>query len=516
MPMPSPKPRPVSQPSDGDWARRVLKALRNQKAERETAAEKRGLLSIGLERLLATRFDKQLSLIHGKSRRRAGFCPRRSGKTEANVGLLLEGALSGPNHLVLFVAVTRQRAFDLTWRAVEQACQQFGIESTENLSRLERSFPNGSLLRWVGADDMRALRTKRGDKLWRVVIDESQDFEFPIMRELAVAIFGPSLEDLGGDLVLTGTPGEVCAGYWYGVTGGDPDALKRIEGWDVYSWTPFDNPHIPRIHERLASGEIARELGGEDSPTYQREWLGRWVRDTGALFYRFSPSLNLHRKTEAELTGPGWAHALGWDLGLRDAMAMVVWAFHRNDPNLYEAASWSKPGALVDECVEKYRDFDRRFNLVGQVADTGGGGAMFVAEVQKRHAVTFEAARKTEKAEHVRLFNDELRVGRVKLMAGSPYAEEMAVLPKVLDWDEEKRGKPAPEDPRFPNHCCDGGLYGWRWTMAYLAQAPDSKPKPGSKEWLAREEVRLVEEDPDALAWERGVSDPLGRDEDFL
>ncbi len=467
------------------------------------AKSKRDLLREGLGKVLATRFDKQRELILGKGRRRAGFCPRRSGKTEANVGLLLEGALSGPNHLVLFVAVTRQRAFDLTWRAVEQACAAYGIESEENLSRLERSFGNGSLIRWVGADDMRALRTKRGDKLWRVVIDESQDFEFSILSELSADIFGPSLEDLGGDLVLTGTPGKVCAGFWYGVTSDDPDPLKRVGNWDVFSWTPFDNPHIPRIHERLKSGEIASEVGGVDSPTYQREWLGRWVRDTGALFYRFDGKLNLHTKPLEAMTGDGWSHVLGWDLGLKDAMAMVVWAFHRNDSTLYEAWSWSKPGALIDECATKFQWAQRTFSLVGYVADTGGGGAMFVAEMAKRHGIQFEPAKKTEKAEHVRLFSDELRAGRIKLQKGSPYAQEIAVLPKVLNWDEEKTGKPAPEDPRFANHCTDAGLYSQRKAFAYLREPTISKPKVGSEEWAKQEEARMVEEDVDARAFEQ-------------
>lgn len=119
---------------------------------------------------------------------------------------------------------------------------------------------------------------------------------------------------------------------------------------------------------------------------------------------------------------------------------------------------------------------------------------MFVAEVAKRHSIHFEAAKKTDKPGHVRLFNDELRAGRVKLRRGSPYSQEIAVLPKVLDWDEEKTGRPAPEDPRFPNHCCDAGLYSWRWTMAYLHEPKKDAPPVGSPEWAKAEEERMIEQ----------------------
>lgn len=458
------------------------------------------------DKVLGTRFDKQLSLIESKARRRAGFCPRRSGKTETNVGLLLDGVLSGPRHLVIFVAKTRQRARDLTWQAVFDACEQFGIESKPNETLLSRSFPNGSVIRWTGADDIDELRKKRGDKLWRVIIDEAQDFDFHILLALVRDIFGPALEDLGGDTILTGTPGEVCAGYWYGVTGQDPDPLKKIPGWEVHRWTPLDNPHVPRIHERFRSGELAKEYGGEDSPTFQREWLGKWVRDTGALFYRFSPDLNLHDFPEAHFEGHEWQHVLGWDLGSNDDMAIVDWAFRAKERVLYEAFSWKKPGALSSEVANVIRGVRARFNVIAQVADTGGGGKMFVEEVRKRFQLDFDPAQKTEKAQHVRLLNDDLQRGVVKLRRGSSYAEEIAVLPKVLDWDEEKTGKPAPEDPRFPNHNSDAGLYSWRRAFNYFHEEEKVGPARGSPEAYAEEEREMEEEREERVSSRRSES----------
>lgn len=462
-----------------------------------------------LERVLATRFDKQVALIRSPARRRAALCPRRSGKTEANVGLLLDGALSGAGHIVLFVAKTRQRARELTWAPVEAACGLFGLETAANESTLTRRFPNGSEIRWLGADNLRALKSKRGDKLWRVVIDEAQDYDFAVLRQLSEAIFGPALEDLSGDIILTGTPGEVCAGAWYAITGDDPDELKRIAGWQRHVWTPLDNPHVPSIHAQFASGELAKKYGGEDSPTYQREWLGKWVRDTGALFYRFSADRNIHN---LEASGDGWSHVLGLDVGLRDDMAIVAWGFNDKHRGLFEAYSWKKSGALMDEVVAQIRGLETRLNIIAKVVDTGGAGALWAAEVAKRHGMLFEPAKKVEKAQHVRLFNDELQKGDIKLRSGSPYEGEIAVLPKVLEWDEEKTGKPAPEDPRFANHCADAGLYAWRWAYHYLGEAETKRPQRGTPEAYAEEERQMEERmfstlrrqsDPEYAWWEQ-------------
>jgi hypothetical protein len=451
------------------------------------------------EAYLATRFDKQRRLVRSKALRRAGFCPRRSGKTGATEALLVDGALDGPDHLVIIVAKTRQRAHDLTWRPVARACKAFGIPTAPEPANSEtlksvyvRTFPNGSAIRWTGADNLAELDKKRGEKLRRVVIEEAQDIDPSILHALVFDVFGPSLEDLGGDLILMGTPDEICAGMWFGITATDDelgeDAAARVPGYEVHRWTPFDNPHIPRIHARLKNGEIAKECGGPDSPTYLREWRGKWVRDTGGLFYKFDPARNVYKRGAVVPYGEGWLHVLGWDLGSNDDMAIVVWGWHpKHGKTLYEAFSWKKPGALVDECAAVIKACRNRFTVVAMVADTGGGGKMFVEELSARHKLSFEPAKKTEKHAHVKLFNADLVAGRLQLELGSEYAKEIARLPKVKDWDEAKTGEPAPEDPRFPNHCCDGGLYSWRRAYAFLHEAEARRPEPDSPEGKALE-----------------------------
>lgn len=445
-----------------------------------------------IQAILATRFAQQLAFIKSPARRKAAFCTRRAGKTEADAAYLLTAALGGPDRLVLFVAKTRGRAVDLTWKPVRKLCEQFGVASKENMSTYRREFANGSEIRWTGADDMDELKKKRGDKLWLVIIDEAQDFEFSILTDLVDDVFGPGLEDLGGTICLTGTPGIVCAGYWFNVT--RPDEGEREPGWDVHEWSVLANPHMAHMTKRLPQLKAERRWA-DDNPTYLREWLGRWVNDAGALFYAFDPTRNTYRPDANgfHAYGPGWMHVRGWDLGATDHMALVYWGFHPDHRELFEVYSWKKSGASTDEVMAEAKRIEKELGLdvVGSVADTGGLGKLVVTETAARTGEAFEAAKKTEKGAHVRLMNDDFRAGRIKLVAGSPYADEIAVLPKVPDWDEKEKGKPAPEHPRFENHCCDSGLYGWRKAWNFLHEKKEDEPPAGSPEAYALEEQEM-------------------------
>jgi hypothetical protein len=269
-------------------------------------------------------------------------------------------------------------------------------------------------------------------------------------------------------------------------------------GWSCHRWSLLDNPYPSgKEHWRAwLADRKAKRRWADDNPTYLREYLGRWVNDYDALFYAFDPVRNtfIPNPNRIEPWGPGWTHTLGWDLGFRDDMALVAWGFHPSLPNLYEAFSWKKPGASMDEVMDQVIALERRkFNLAQLFADTGGGGKMFVEEAMKRYPYAWSAAKKTDKYDHVRFMNDDLRGGFLQLQAGSPYALEMAELPRADELDEDDKPEKAPtEHPGFANHCCDAGLYAYRGSMHYLHRDPPTKVAPGTKEWFAKEEARIV------------------------
>ncbi len=454
-------------------------------------------------------FDKQLAVLDDPDKQKAALCSRRAGKTSLWARVAVICALERPRCLIRIWAVNRLRAKQLVWDEIERLCARHKIEIKANETELTIKLPNGAEIRLLGADKQKEAEKKRGDKTAMEIIIESQLFG-PYLESIVNDIAGPCLADLNGTFYLEGTPGPVCAGHWYSISGGNDTSSRWISqgrevqgthvgsGWSCHRWSALDNPfpNGKRHWHDWISNKKRQMRWADDNPTYRREWLGQWVNDFDALFYAFDPIRNtfIHSAAGIQPWGTGWMHTLGWDLGFHDDMALVVWGFNPKYPELYEAFSWKKPGAGAEEVIEQIKGLEKRgFNLVKMVADTGGGGKMYVEEIQKRYPYSFEAAQKPQKYQHVMMLNDELRTGFVKLQHGSPYALEMAELAKAPEpMDDDKEEKAPKEDPHFANHCCDAGLYAFRGAMHYLHR--DTPPAIGHQTpaWFAREEAQMI------------------------
>jgi len=416
-----------------------------------------------VQRLRDELFAEQQAFVDDKSRNKAVLGTRRAGKTSIWIRYTTIECLEKDRVLIRIWSMSRLRAKQLLWTEFDYLHKKYGIVTERNETELSIRFENGSEIRLLGADKDKEAQKKRGDKTWMEIVLEAQSFG-PFLRTLVEDVAEPCLFDLRGTFCMEGTPGPLCTGYWYEVSGRN-DTEKRWtsiggdlgvgRGWSCHRITLFDNPHLPHAKEELARLKKARNWA-DDNPTYVREYLGRWVNDLTALYYAFDETRNLYQPGEVTPKGPGWTHVLGWDLGSRDDMALVLWGWHENDPIIYEAESWKKSGALAAEVMEQIDRWEAQgYNIVKKVADTGGGGRMYVEEVMSRYSHVFEAAKKSEKYEHVRLLNDDLRVGRIKLKSGSPYHMEIRALPRDPDWpDPDKPEKPPTEHPGYPNHCC--------------------------------------------------------------
>lgn len=456
-------------------------------------------------------FKQQLDFVDDPSRNKAALCTRRAGKTAMWVRYCAIIALLVPRGIIRVWGITRLRAKQLLWDEFKLLFARHKIVYVSNETELTLRFPNGAEIRLLGADKDKEVQKKRGDKTVMEVILEAQTFG-PYLRKLVEEVAEPCLFDMRGTFCMEGTPGPVCAGYWWDVSGGDACAGRWTSpgnwygpnligsGWSLHRWSVLDNPFLPHARDELALLKTKRRWA-DDNPTYIREWLGRWVNDLSALYYRYDPLKNSFTLEQVQPWGPGWEHTLGWDLGFKDDMALVVWGWHPRYNTLFEAFSWKEPGKLAADVVEQIRQLETggvtgrsedRFNIVARVADTGGGGRMYVEEVMFRYKIDFEPAKKTEKYEHVRLFNDDLTGGFVQLRAGSVYSQEMATLPRDPDWpDPDKPESPPAEDPRFPNHCCDSGLYSWRRAWHYLHSEEPAKPMPNTPGWFVTETARM-------------------------
>lgn len=423
--------------------------------------------------MMATRFDRQLAFIRSPARRKAAFCTRRAGKTESAAAYIYDAAERNSDTIIYYVAITRQRAVELMWKPLKSFNARFALGGRAHETLATIFMPNGAEVRLTGADKLKEADKKRGDKCSLVLIDEAQMYPPEVMAALVDDIFGPTLEDVQGTIVIMGTPGVVCAGYWYDVTRNESDASRaqRAPGWDVHEWSVLDNPHMAHMRERLP--EIKRERGWtDDTPTFNREWLGRWVNDASALFYSYAEDRNAYTTLPER---NDWRHVIGVDLGFDDAFALVVWAFSPRLRELYAVHVYKKSGLMPSQWAQIIDEANETYSPVRVVVDAGGLGKAFVEEMRARNRLPVEPAEKKNKKAYVQLLNDDLRAGRVFVPAASDLAQEWRMLPKDPD-------DPEAEDPRFPNHCSDAALYGWREARHWMGSAPKPEPEPGSRE----------------------------------
>lgn len=505
-----------------------------RKAAEELARRERALVQARnvTAAIRAELFDKQINFVDDPSRNKAALCTRRAGKTSMWPRYCTIVALEKPGSLIRIWGINRLRAKQLLWEEFRVVFHKHRITVKMHETELTMRFENGSEIRLLGADKDKEAQKKRGDKTRMEIILEAQLFG-PFLRTLVEDVAEPCLFDLQGTMCMEGTPGPVPTGYWYWITGeedtptvgtwtsegmliptgnkndmGEAEKERVGAGWSCHRWGVLDNPHLPHAASELES--LRKKRGWSlDTPTYVREYRGRWVKDDGVLFYKYNAGRNAYSLTQVQPWGPGWKHVLGWDLGANDAMALIAWGWHPSRRELYHAAEWKKPHGSAEEIVEQIQTWEKAgFNFIAKVADTGGGGKMYVEQVMRRTSQVFEPAKKTEKVEHARLMNDDFLSGRIRIQEGSEYEAELSALPKDPEWDPHS-GKPQGEDPRFDNHLCDSGLYSWRHALNFLDFEEATTPETPAERIEREDEERLARVNTTREWWEDDYNDGL-------
>jgi len=438
-------------------------------------------------------FSEQLKIATDKSKYKSMDCGRRGGKTVVDGRLLMQSAQLNPakgedESIIPYIAPTKNQAKRLMWGRLKVLAEQQQIPMEFKGTDLIAIHKNGAQIWIMGADDDRDIERLRGFSYRRVIVDEAQsvgaDFE-----DLIDVVLDPALADYNGDLILSGTPGAACTGYFYDACNG----LKK--GWKNYSWNILNNPMFPLWRGKDDWRELAktwlhtyRQNKGwnEDHPTYQREWLGRWVRDEGGLVYKYNPS----RDNYASLPGNGeydWKYVLGVDLGYDDSFAVVVFAFTEDLPDIYEVDSYKVKGKTISDWAKIIRDREEIYGPVAEVADTGALGKAIVKELNQRFGTALKPAEKKDKIGNIGLLNADLIAGRIHVKADSPLAKEWT----ILQWDEQRKK----EDDRFANDCSDAGLYAYREARHWLYEPKEIIPEVGTREYSNWEMDKHLEDE---------------------
>lgn len=437
-----------------------------------------------------------------QSRLKTLCCSRRAGKTEyleREIAVSLEDC--DFDQWVVFGARTLGIAKDLIWEKLKRINERFALGWKVNNSDLSITNRRGGVFRLFGVDDRDSLDKVRGKKYLLVICDEASTYELHL-QELVEKAFDPGTKDLGGRIILSGTPGYVKAGYWFEASQG------KLKGWSNHHWTIFDNTHIPNVPAALAE---TREMFGwdEDHPTYVAEYLGRWVDNSSLLVCDYLESRNAVYELP-EHYNLTWRHVVGIDYGFNDRCAWPVVAVDPHSGERYVVSAFAEEKLLGDKPSEYTRKFVQDYQTSYVVCDPGGGGKGFFETFNAQHGAAMgcaiRAANKVDKLGSIRLLNQELRTGRLKFLLPKPGDTRQLAKPVVdeiqrLLWKDERKDTII-EGPAFPDDLFDALRYALLETVAWKTKdKPEAETAAERDARLARQERARRAERKASSAW---------------
>lgn len=408
------------------------------------------------------RNPQQAEFVRDPSKRKTALCGRRGGKTTGIAGWLYGGMVDKPGTRQVYIGLSRGLARQILWdNIMVKMVKEYGLPLRETTrdGHLIIQHANGSSLWIAGCNDKREIDKFRGQPFFRVNIDEAQGFPDELLQLLVEDAIEPALGDYDGQIALTGTPSPIDVGYFHGATTGTSPGWSHHHHWDVRA-----NPHFAARAEEYLAQVRANHGWSEDHPTYQREYLGRWVHDASALIYPFTHETNSWTPAGEEFYGLNpaaeWSFGLGIDLGYSEGaktLAFTLAAAQRATGNGYLLRSYLKdrmyPGKLAAYCQDMR---ERVRNVTGChlriVVDEGGLGGGWTEQMEAL-GVTCEAAEKSNKRAYQEYVGGLISTGQLK--ANYPACADLLSEARKLQFDDDS-GK---EDERFRRHCCDSMLY---------------------------------------------------------
>lgn len=420
-------------------------------------------------------YPDQLAYVRSPSKRKVLRKTRRAGGTVGLAVSFLEAAGAPPFANQLYVTSTLKNAKRLIWPTLKKLNTKYNlggqVNETEAFMRFPR-LPNEPIIYLGGAKDNAEIEKIRGYEggLKRAAVDEVQAIRASILTTLVDDVIEPSLFDYDGELDMVGTPGAVCAGYFYDVDVGDAKG-----GWEHFFLDLRRNPFLAeksgKSPEQILTELRARRNWTEDNATYRREYCGEWVTDSDALALHYSATKNACAWQDGP--EPAWRYLLVFDIGYEDADAIAVlgWAPYERKLRLVKEKITRKQG--ITELGNQLRELWALFKPTNVIGDLGALGKKIGEELKQRWGLPVEAADKTRKAEHVGLLDDALITGAFLAPPDSIFAEDCA----IVQWDAEAKARDRLEfDSTYHSDIIDAVLYGYR--LAYHWLERETRPQP--------------------------------------
>jgi hypothetical protein len=409
---------------------------------------------------------------------------RRAGKTEANI-LKAVDMTAEPDKNVLIIALTQETCMKLYWRGIVDLLETLGWD-IESANKVDGAITlgNGSTIVLKGNNSTTDREKFRGASWDLVIIDEVQSQQ--ALPYLVNDVIEPTLIDRQGQLILSGTGARVKGTYWETLWNDDKGALKL-------NWNLSNNPFIPDYQKVLE--QIKEDKGlTDDSPLFQREYLGLCVYDIDAMVWRLN---DLNYYTDVEFKQ--WVESqpvadirftAGLDYGYSDNDAFVIICYSSSRPEKYIIHEYKRNRTGITELYQAIKermdavlnnplfniqqntsnifadpkpDIDKNFYIF---CDTNE--QKISQEFRTQYNLPTTNAYKYDKDLAIELLQEEVRKGFLKIKRGSLFEDEsFKTIWKRNDRDELTR---KIDDDNFHPDLSDAIIYSLRWIWKYNEQ----------------------------------------------
>lgn len=439
---------------------------------------------------------------------------RQTGKSTSALIIATIRCLEKANSSWVIIGLTKASIKKAYWHDLQRLSDKdtgFDLGVKFQYTEMTATFPNGSIIYFIGIDKFDEIEKLRGGRYHGAIIDESKSFPELTFKTMIEEILGPALLGQAGQLYVIGTPGDVLRGEFYLATCNPPILVDQGDGkkwsnlptgttskdghgaiWSFHRWTLEDNDitfEDSKTGRKFTLWEEALRRKADkgwrdDHPTWRREYLGEWVATNQRLVYRYRPHVNDYipqpdsNEYHWGLPVPAdtkWHTVLGCDFGSKDGTALVVWAYSETFPALWELYSEKRKTSddlrlSVSAVARWYKEVDSIYGpFESAVGDSAGLATMVIESLAVEHEVFIEIAEKREKVDHIELFNNDLDDNLIRIRKDSELSEELINnrwLLKTIGTDKRK------EDPETPNDLCDAALYAFRWCRHRQAKEP--------------------------------------------
>jgi hypothetical protein len=388
---------------------------------------------------------------------------RRKGKSHYLIRRKIAKTMYGRDDTVNpYILPTLKSVTLVIWPLAKQiVTRHFGTDAVINETMRTIRLPIGGTMVFGGCETKADARNWFGMAFNEATLDECGNFPDDVLVQLSDESIEPALMDFGGDLIHAGNPGLVLRGRWYDQT---KDG-RRDDDTPLYTGDARENPFLTMSAAEYFESVKRKHRWTDASPTFRRQYLGEWVEDAEGLVFPFTAANMIDALPERSLAGGvlpanGWRYVIGVDVGYVDSTAIAVLAAHPLDNREVVVSTEKHAEWLPDQLAMRLREL--RADYQGPIVmDAGGMGKVHAEELTRKYGLPIIPADKRDKASAVRVMRDDIRSGRLVVVADAN--DVLLGECSVIGWDEDKRNPVE----GLPDDATHATYYAHRWQRHY-------------------------------------------------